>query len=81
MAKGFKGTTAPLIKHYCKRCGSTFNQQKGRGSQFCKDCNDMIDANKRKDGYYKSTSSKTLFLANGIEIINNVMGKEIANRF
>ena len=46
--------------------------------KFCNACRDLIDQHKAKNGYYKTAGTKTIFLHNGVEVLNNVMGKEIA---
>lgn len=46
--------------------------------KFCKECKELINEHKAKNGYYKTAGGKSIYLHNGVEVLNNVMGKEIA---
>lgn len=63
----------------CKRCGKMFFQRR-QASLICLSCRNIARAVKQdgRSGYYERIARETIFLSNGLEILNNAAGKEIA---
>lgn len=63
----------------CVKCGCEFESSRGSIKLYCTHCSNIMNHERNAAQSEPVESPTTIRLRNGVEVLNNVFGKEIAS--